>query len=84
MDRGRNCTELWEIVSDAECASIADDLPETTVDLDFTLVIFPCDSELDDALWDSSNLECLAVLWVLLEEGRVLEGRGQLCDELLV
>jgi len=54
-------------------------MPETTVDLDLALVIFPCDSELDDALWDGSDLESLAVLWVLLEQGRVLEGGGQLC-----
>jgi len=51
---------------------------ETPVDLDFTLVVFPSDTEVDDALWDGSDLEGLAVLGVLLEQRAVLEGRGKL------
>jgi len=46
--------------------------------LDLALVVLPCDSELDDTLWDGSDLESLLVLWVLLEQGTVLEGRGEL------
>lgn len=51
---------------------------ETTVDLDLALVVLPDDTELDDALRDSSDLESLLVFGVLLEEGGVLEGRGKL------
>lgn len=40
---------------------------ETTVDLDLALVVLPRDTELDDALWDGSNLEGALVFWVLLE-----------------
>lgn len=50
----------------------------TAVDLDLVLVVFPDNSELDDALGDGGNLEGFFVFWVLLEEGRVLEGGGQL------
>jgi len=51
---------------------------ETSVDLDLALVVLPGDTEVDDALWDGGNLESLAVLWVLLEQGAVLQGRGKL------
>lgn len=51
---------------------------ETAVDLELTLVVLPDDTELDDTLGDGDDLEGLAVLRVLLEEGRVLEGRGEL------
>lgn len=50
----------------------------SAVDLDLVLVIFPDDTELDDAFWDGGDLESFLVFWVLLEEGRVLEGGGQL------
>lgn len=50
----------------------------SAIDLDFTLVIFPGDSELDDTLGDRSDLESRLVFWVLLEEGGVFESRGKL------
>lgn len=50
----------------------------TAVDLNLTLVVLPNDTELDDALGDGSDLEGGLVLGVLLEQGGVLEGRGQL------
>jgi hypothetical protein len=50
----------------------------STVHLDLVLVIFPDNTELDDAFWNGSDLECFLVFGVLLEEGRVLEGGGQL------
>lgn len=55
----------------------------STVYLDLALVVLPHDAELDDALGDGDNLECGAVLWVLLEEGRGLEGRSELIVSLL-
>lgn len=51
---------------------------EATVDLALALVVLPCDSELDHTLWNGRDLEGLLVLWVLLEQGAVLEGGGQL------
>lgn len=51
----------------------------TTVDLDLVLVVLPDDTELDDALGDGGDLESTLVLGVLLEESRVLKGRGKLC-----
>lgn len=51
----------------------------TTVDLDLVLVVLPDDTELDDTLGDGSDLESTLVLGVLLEESRVLKGRGKLC-----
>jgi hypothetical protein len=50
----------------------------TAVDLWLEVVVFPNDAELDDALGDGDDLEGSLVLWVLLEEGRVFEGGGQL------
>jgi hypothetical protein len=50
----------------------------TTVDLEVTLVVFPDDTELDNTLRDGGNSKSSAVLGVLLEEGAVLEGRGEL------
>jgi hypothetical protein len=50
----------------------------STVYLDLVLVIFPDDTELDDAFWDGGDLESFLVFGVLLEEGGVLEGGGQL------
>lgn len=53
---------------------------ETAVDLTLALVVLPGNTELDDALGDGGDLESLAVLGVLLEEGGVLQGRGKLCE----
>lgn len=50
----------------------------TTVDLWLELVIFPDNTELDDALWDGDNLKGSLVFGVLLEERGVLKGGGQL------
>jgi hypothetical protein len=50
----------------------------STVYLDFSLVVFPCDAELDNSLWDGSNLESGLVFRVLLKEAGVLEGGGKL------
>lgn len=54
----------------------------TSVDLEVAVVIFPDDSELDDALGDGGHAQGGPVLRVLLEEGAVLEGADQLCDAL--
>lgn len=51
----------------------------STVDLELAGVVFPGDTELNNALGDSTDLEGGAVLGVLLEEGAVLEGAGELC-----
>lgn len=48
------------------------------VDAQAALVVLPGDAELDDALGDGGDLEGGAVLGVLLEEGAVLEGAGEL------
>ena len=53
----------------------------TTVDLDLTLVVLPDNTELDDTLGDGGDLESTLVLWVLLEQRAVLEGRCELCVE---
>lgn len=39
------------------------------VDLEVVVVVLPHDAELDDALGDGGDLERVAVLGVLLEEG---------------
>lgn len=49
------------------------------VDLDLVLVVFPDNSELDDALRDGDDLEGGLVFGVLFEEGAVFEGGDQLC-----
>ena len=49
------------------------------VDLDLVLVILPDNAELDDSFGDGGDLEGFFVVGVLLEEGRVLEGRDELC-----
>jgi hypothetical protein len=53
------------------------------VDLGLELVVFPDDAELDNTLWDGDDLQGGLVFGVLLEEGGVLEGRGQLIVSLL-
>lgn len=57
--------------------------PVAAVDLDVALVILPLHAELDDALGDGGDLEGGAVLWVLLEQSAVLQGRGELVVGLL-
>lgn len=52
---------------------------ESTVDLDLVVVILPDDTELNHTLGDGDNGESLAVFRVLLEQSRVLKGRGKLC-----
>lgn len=51
---------------------------ETAVDLNFALVVLPCDAELNDTLWDGGDLEGALVLGVLLEQSAVLESGGKL------
>jgi hypothetical protein len=53
------------------------------VDLWLEVVVLPDDAELDDTLWDGDDLQGGLVLWVLLEEGGVLEGGGELVVRLL-
>lgn len=65
----------------SECGIELDSI--ATVHLDLALVIFPDDSELDDAFWDGGDLEGFLVLRVLVEEGGVLECRGKLFVGLL-
>lgn len=50
----------------------------TVVDLWLKIVVLPDNTELDDTLWDRNDLKSSLVLWVLLEERRVLEGGGEL------
>jgi hypothetical protein len=52
------------------------------VDITLALVVFPDNAELDNALGYGDNLESLLVLGVLLEDGRALEGGGELWNEL--
>lgn len=51
----------------------------SSVDAQLALVILPGDTELQDTLGDGGDLEGGTVFGVLLEEGAVLEGAGQLC-----
>jgi hypothetical protein len=50
----------------------------SAVDLDLVFVIFPDDTELDDAFGNGDDLEGGLVLWLLLEEGAVFEGGDKL------
>lgn len=52
-----------------------------TVDLHLALIVFPDHTELDDPLWDSSDLESGLIFWVFLEEQGVLEGGDELYQE---
>jgi hypothetical protein len=54
------------------------------VDIALALVVLPDNAELDDALGDGDDLECLLVLGVLLEDGGALEGGGELWKALAV
>jgi hypothetical protein len=51
---------------------------ETSVDLEVTLVVAPNNTELNDALRNGGNSKGSAVLGVLVVDGAVLEGRGEL------
>jgi hypothetical protein len=42
-----------------------------------SLVVFPYNSELDDALGDGDDLEGRSIFGLLVEEGRVFEGGGK-------
>jgi hypothetical protein len=53
------------------------------VDIALALVVLPDNAELDDALGNGNDLECLLVLGVLLEDGGALEGGGELWEELV-
>ena len=55
---------------------------EATIDLQLALVVLPDDSELNDSLRDGHDIQCRAVLWVLLEQRRVLERAHELCKTL--
>lgn len=55
----------------------------SSIDLDLLLVVFPGHSELNDTLGDGGDLKCFSVFGVLLEEGGILEGGGQLCVHVL-
>jgi hypothetical protein len=50
----------------------------SAVDLDLVLVIFPDDTELDDAFGNGDDLEGGLVLGLLLKEGAVFEGGDKL------
>ena len=52
---------------------------EAAIDLALAPVVLPDHAELDDALGDGADLQGLAILGVLLEQGRVFEGRSELC-----
>ena len=52
---------------------------EAPVDVALTVVVFPGDAKLDDALGDGADGEGFAEGGVLLEEGGVVEGGGQFC-----
>ena len=51
----------------------------TAVDLWLSLIIFPDDAELDDALGDGDDLQGGLVFGVLFEEGAMFEGRDEFC-----
>lgn len=57
---------------------------EAAIDLDLAFVVFPGNSELDDSLWDSSDLESLLVLRLLLKEGAVLECGSKFCEDISI
>lgn len=48
----------------------------SSVDLWLEVVVFPDNTELDDALWDCDDLKGGLVFGVFLEEGGVLESGG--------
>lgn len=52
----------------------------STVDAKLAGIVLPGDTELDNTLGNGADLEGGTVLWVLLEEGAVLEGAGELCS----
>jgi hypothetical protein len=44
-----------------------------TINLELALVVFPDDTELNDALGNGDNLESCLVLWVLFKKGAFFE-----------
>ena len=48
-----------------------------------TVVVLPGNTELDNTLWNRDDWQHLAVLWLLLEEGGLLEGRNDFVVSLL-
>lgn len=50
----------------------------SAVYLDFSFVVLPRDSELNDALWDCRDLESLLILRMLLKKRALLKSRYQL------
>ena len=54
--------------------------PVAAVDMELALVIFPSNTELDDALGDLHDVECALVLGVGLDEG--LDGLSELIERL--
>jgi hypothetical protein len=52
----------------------------STVDAKLAGIVLPDDTELNDTLGNGADLEGGAVLWMLLEEGAVLECAGELCS----
>ena len=45
-----------------------------SVNPELAIVVFPDDTELNNALWDGKDLESSFVLWVLFENGAFFEG----------
>lgn len=52
----------------------------SAIDLDLALVVLPDDAELNDSLGHGCHFQSCLVLWVLGEEGGILEGRCELCE----
>lgn len=55
----------------------------SAIELELSLIVLPDDTELNDSFGDGNDFEGSLVLGVLLEEGAVLEGRGQLYQDVL-
>lgn len=51
----------------------------SAINAELAIVVLPCHTELNDTLWDGANFERRSVLGVLLEEGAVFKGTGELC-----
>jgi hypothetical protein len=47
---------------------------KSAVNLNFTLIVLPCDAKLDDTLRNGSDFQSLLEFWVLLKERGVFEG----------
>jgi hypothetical protein len=51
---------------------------ESSIDLNLALVVLPSNTELNNTLRNRSNLQSNLILWVFLEQCRVLEGGDKL------